>query len=166
LQQIVVTVVLIALLGGLAGYFAWRQIQTLRDLREDDNLPSEDRRYFRRQAWRRLVGCGLMMLLLGLFGGTFFFEGAVAQFAEERQAAREQGPEPEFSPEQRLLMKFYGGYWIAILLLVLGLVGIAFVDLLAIRRYGQRHFRKLQEDRRAMIERQVARLRQERNGHH
>jgi hypothetical protein len=161
-QQIIVTLVLIALLGGLGGYFAWKQLQTLRNQGGNENLPAEDRRYFRRQAWRRLVGCGLMLLLLGLFGGTFFFEGKVDQLQKAKQ---EQGVNSELKPDEKVLMKFYGGYYIAILLLVLGLVGTAFVDLVAIRRYGQRHFRKLQADRRAMIERQIVRLRQERNGH-
>ena len=40
----------------------------------------------------------------------------------------------------------------------------AFYDMMAIHRFGRRHFRKIQDDRRAMIARQVERLRQERNG--
>jgi hypothetical protein len=158
-------VVLIVLLGGLAGYFAWRQLQTLRGVARNDNLPAEDRKYFRRQAWRRLVGCGLMLALLALMGGSFFIEGKAEQVAAEKKAARDRGEAGDLDPEQRLFMKFYGGYWIVILLFVIGLVAIAFADLVSIRRYGQRHYRKLQEDRRAMIERQVIRLRQERNGH-
>jgi hypothetical protein len=165
LQQIVVTVVLILLLGGLAGYFAWRQIQTLRNVARNDNLTAEDRRYFRRQAWRRLIGCLLMAGLLGLMGGSFFLEDRAERLGTELKDARDRGEQREPDPEQRQFMRFYGGYWIVILLFVSGLVGIAFVDLVSIRRYGQRHYRKLQADRRAMIERQVLRLRQERNGH-
>src|SRR5262249_29647064 len=67
--------------------------------------------------------------------------------------------------EDKLFIFFYTGYWIAALLVLLGVVGLAFWDLVAIRRYGRRQFQKLQADRRAMIERQAARLRGQRNGH-
>jgi hypothetical protein len=43
----------------------------------------------------------------------------------ELKAARDRGEQPEPDPDQRLLMKFYGGYWIVILLCVMGLVAIA-----------------------------------------
>ena len=56
--------------------------------------------------------------------------------------------------------------WAAVFCLVLlTLVCLAFFDLFAIRRFGRRHYRQIQDDRRAMIERQVALLRTQRNGH-
>jgi hypothetical protein len=53
---------------------------------------------------------------------------------------------------------------VALLVVLLAVVVLAALDLLAIRRWGLRQFRKLQADRRAMIERQASRLRQGRNG--
>jgi hypothetical protein len=49
-----------------------------------------------------------------------------------------------------------------VLFVVLVLAGI---DVWATRRYAITQFRKIQTDRRAMIERQVIKMRQERNGH-
>ena len=55
LTQILFTSLLILVLVGLAAYYAWRQVQALRGLRHAENLPPEDRRYVRNQAWRRLA---------------------------------------------------------------------------------------------------------------
>jgi len=43
---------------------------------------------------------------------------------------------------------------------------LAAVDVWAIARFGLRHHRQLQADHRDGLKRDVARLRQERNGHH
>ena len=69
---------------------------------------------------------------------------------------------PELPDEERRYQRrqAVGRLVNSVLLLVL-----AALDLLAIRRWGLRQFRKLQADRRAMIERQAARLREGRNGH-
>jgi hypothetical protein len=72
---------------------------------------------------------------------------------------------PLLTPDERFFLRIYGGAWIGILLALLALVLLAAVDVWSTRRYGLRAQRKIQDDRRAMIARQVARLRQERNGH-
>jgi hypothetical protein len=163
--QIVYAGVLITVLVAVAGFFAWRQVLTLRGLRGNENLPPEDRRYARFQAWRRLVCCALMVVFAGLLGGSFFLEADAQRMADEHEAARAQDENAEFNPQDKDKAGFYAGYWITALLVLLGMVTLAFFDLLAIRRYGRRHFQKLQADRRAMLQRQVSRLRQERNGH-
>ncbi len=62
-------------------------------------------------------------------------------------------------------MRLYVGYWIVLLLLVLGIIAIAGYELFAIRRYSVEHMRRIQDERRAMIASETARLRRERNGH-
>jgi hypothetical protein len=163
--QIIATVVLVALLLAWAVFSAWRQVQTLRTLPDAENLPPEDLRYLRRQAWLRLVNSGLMVALAVLLALSFYVEKPAQALIDEGNAARERGEEPEDTAEHRLFVKYYGAYWISVLLLLLGMVSIALHDMLAIRRFGRRHYRKIQEDRRAMIARQVARLRRDRNGH-
>jgi hypothetical protein len=161
--QIVFAAFLIVVLLGLAAYYAWRQVQALRGLRGQENLPREDRLYVRNQAWRRLACSGLMVVFAGILAGSFFIEGPAEELADQRAAARERG-EPE-DPGQQWFAKFYGYYWTVALLVLLAMVLLALYDLVAIRRFGARHFRQLQADRRAMIERQAARLREERDGH-
>src|SRR5262249_46207062 len=122
-------------------------------------------RYLRNQAWLRLANSGLMVALAVLLALSFLVEKPAQALIDEGDAAIARGEEPDNSPEHRLFVKYYGAFWLSVLLLLLGMVGIALYDMLAIRRFGQRHYRKIQEDRRAMIARQVARLRRDRNGH-
>jgi hypothetical protein len=45
------------------------------------------------------------------------------------------------------------------------MIYVALMDIWAVRRFGLRQTRQLQADRRAMLERQIALMRTERNGH-
>lgn len=157
--QIAFALTLVIVLLGTAAYVAWRQIQILREVAGNDNLPTDERDHLRSRARRRLATCVLLLLLAGWLGGFLFLEPQAQQFLE---LVREN---PELKEEQKPFWRFYGWYVIGGLLALLVLVGIAGVDLMAVRRHGQRQYQKLREDRRAMIERQAARLRQERNGH-
>jgi hypothetical protein len=47
----------------------------------------------------------------------------------------------------------------------LAIIILAALDFFAIRRFGQRQYRKIQAERRAMIEGELTRLRSQRNGH-
>jgi uncharacterized membrane protein YfcA len=162
LNQILFASLLIVVLAGLAVYYAWRQVKTLLELRHDENLPPEDRRYLRNQAWRRLACSGLMLAFAGLLVGSFFIEFPAQDLVNLGEAAHARNERPDLDPEQQRFFNFYTLYWVTALLVLLGMMATALYDLLAIRRFGQRHFRKLQADRRAMIERQAARLRQDR----
>src|SRR5262249_14502331 len=106
-----IIVILGALLLGWAGYSAWRQVQTLRALRAAENLPPEDRRYMRNQAWLRLGGCGLMVALAALLALSFIVEKPAQALLEEGDAARARGEEPEATPEHRLLLKYDLAFW-------------------------------------------------------
>ena len=61
--QTVFGVVLVATLLFLAVFYGRRQVRLLRRLRAFPDLPEEEAIYERRQAWRRLVCSGLMLLL-------------------------------------------------------------------------------------------------------
>jgi TRAP-type C4-dicarboxylate transport system permease small subunit len=160
------TALLIAVLLGLAGYYAWRQVRTLRELRHETMMPPEDWRYLRNQAWRRLACSALMVAFAAMLAGTFFgIESAMQELVNLGEALSVQGKKPPLTPEQQRLVNLWAAYWIVALLILLGMLGIALYELIAIRRFARRHFRKLQADRRAMIERQAARLREGRNGH-
>lgn len=165
-SQIVFGTLLVVLLLGLAGYYAWRQVYTLRGLGVPEESPPEELRYLRRRAWRRLLGCVLMVVLAVMLGGMMLFlEQPAKELADFGAAAREEGKEPQFDDDQRRFRVLYAVWNIGLLLSLLAILVTAGVDLLATRRYGLGQLRRIQADRRAMIERQVARMRQERNGY-
>jgi hypothetical protein len=158
---------IVVILAGLAGYFGWRQWQALRELRVADHLTAEDRRYEYGKVWRRLASCLLMGALALLFAGAYLLDlnERAVELGQHRAAAAENGKPPEMSAEQKRFVNFYSVYWTVSVLVLLAILGLAALDLWAIRRYGLRHYRKIQSDRRAMIEQQVAILRRDRNGH-
>ena len=157
---------IVLVLAGLAPYFAWRQIQLLQELGRDRGYSSEDRRYYRGQAWRRLVGCGLMLVMAGLLVTFYSFGQAqqVDQMAHEGKASP-AGAKPTLTPEKRQVLQHFSQFWIIFGLVLLAWMVLAFFDIWAIRRYGRRHFRQIQEEHRAQLENQVAHLRSQRNGH-
>jgi hypothetical protein len=165
LNQSVFGTLIIVILLGMAGFFTWRQLRVLKRLRLDDGLSAEDRSYLRNQARRRLICSGLMVLLAGMLVTSFVLEKPLQELARQGEANRAQ-PEPQpLNPDQERFFNLYSGLWIVFLLILMVVMGLAAADIIAIRRYGQRHFRQIQEGRRAMIETQLARIRSQRNGH-
>jgi hypothetical protein len=150
---------IVALLLILAGFFGRRQIRSLRAAGAAD-APAEDRGYLRRQAWRRLACSGLMVLLAGLLVGWYWL-GGNSRMLELLYQAQEDG---HAGPEQRQALNWLLVYVTAVMSVLLLLVVLALFDVLAIRRFGMRHYRQIQADRRAMIEQEVSRLRGGRNG--
>ena len=125
-------------------------------------MPDDERRAQQFQAWRRLIGSGLMLLLaLLLAGALFYLEDQAQRLADQRDAAPADAPF-SWTDAERLFIRVYGAYWIAFLLILLALIVLTGYDLWAVRRQARRELRQLQADRRAMIERQATRLRQER----
>lgn len=163
-SEIVFGSALVVFLLVVAVVLGWRQLGQLRRLRTQ-LLPDEEMQWEHRKAWRRLVSAGLLTVMAGLLAALLgFYEPAAGRLAEER-AGFAEGEGPPMTDEQKTLVRVWIGLLIALLLVLLVVVGLAGVDLWATRRYGLRQFRKLQADRRAMIERQATRMRQERNGH-
>lgn len=163
-EQLFATLIILVLLV-LAVYFAWRNRLLFQGLRYLELAP-EDRRYHLALAWRRLVGCALMVVLAGLL--TWWYWGGQEQRARElagRQAqVGQDGAPAEPSAERQRFFNQFSTFWIIFSLVFLGWISLAFFDFWAIRRFGLRQYRQIQADRRAMIEHQLARLRSQRNG--
>jgi hypothetical protein len=146
----------------VAGVFVAQQVRTLRGLPGRTNLPTDDRTYLRRQAWRRLAGCGLLVAIAALMS-VWFLTGQhkrMDQVGDDIQARRAAGH--ELTPDQQQDQRFFAYYWITVLSLLFLLIVVAAVEMSAIRRYAARHFRQIRDDRRAMLERELANLRRER----
>ena len=155
---------LVTVLLLLAGYYALIQVRTLRRTTAYHEMLPDDRSFLRRQAWRRLVGSGLMVVLASMM---------VAAYATNMQAraedlgnrhVKERAEGQEMSEDDKQFAREWGWYWLAFMLILGGIVAVAGVDLFATRRYGVRKLRRIQSDRRAMLQRQLERYRQERGG--
>src|SRR5471030_2359507 len=70
---------LVAVLTVLAGFYAWRQAAMLRRLGGPHGLSDEEARWRRGQAWRRLLGSALMVLLAVLLAWAVLVVGERAQ---------------------------------------------------------------------------------------
>jgi hypothetical protein len=151
----------------LAFYFGRQQLQTLRWLRTQPNLPAEDQQYARRQVKLRLIVCGLLVVLGSQVAATYLFglEDRIRDLAQQIQKQQEANQPVHLDPEQKALRTVYGIYWMAVLAVLATIVLLAAYDIWAIRRYGRRHLKRINDERRAMLEGQVARMRSERNGH-
>jgi hypothetical protein len=208
-SEYVFGLLLVVLLLGMAGFFAWRQILTLRSLRTADDLSPEDWHYSRTQAWRRLLCSALMLVLAVLLAFSPLVGKPVDDLIDKGRTNAQEirlpaglltglavGPQLAAAPQAGFLgnLSWTGIYTtspenlptvvkrsplnptehesvnrlalhtISVLVVVLILLGLAGADFLAIRRYGQRHYRQIQKGRRAMIEEELARLRSRRNG--
>src|SRR5262245_60124507 len=113
------------MLLALAGYYAWRQRETLRQVRTADDLSDDERHYLTNQAWRRLVGSAFMILFAGLLAGSFLIEGRATELADRMAAANDQNEELVLTPEDERFRNFYAGYWIVLLLGVLAILALA-----------------------------------------
>lgn len=159
--------ILVAVLLGLAAFFARRQLQLLQSLKQEVDLSSEDRRYHHRQAWRRLTCCLLMTIFALMLAGSYVmgWNRQADELGEQANAARAVDAAAKLEGPQKEFVNFFSVYWIIATLVLLGMVFLAALDIFAIRRFGLRHYRQIQSDRREMIEREVAQLRSQRNGH-
>jgi hypothetical protein len=160
--QIVSGALLVAVLAGAAGAFAWGQVRALRRLATTPDLPDDERRQQRGQAWRRLIGAGLLLVLaIMLVWILLFLENPAQLLADQSDATPGR---VEWTDAQRDFIRYYSVFWIVFLLILFLLVMLVGYEVWSLRRYALRERRKIQADRRAMIERQANRLRQERNG--
>lgn len=157
---------LVAILLLVAGYYARISIRTLRLTTPQYEMLPDERRFLRRQAWRRLANSGLMVLLAGVLLGSYAFklQERADELGDRRVKIREvEGMAGKMNDADRQFTRLYAGYWIACLLLLGVILGLAGLDLMATRRYALTKLRQIQTDRRAMIQRQLERYRQERD---
>jgi hypothetical protein len=150
--------VLVVVLAALAGYYAWRQALMLRRLRGPHDLSDDEALWRRGQAWRRLAGSGLMLVMSGLLAWAVLVMGGQA-----RQLTR-AGPSGD-TPAAHQFLRLYIGVWAVFLFLLVILIFLVAADIWSTRLFSMRQQRKLLDDKKAMIEREVARLRSGRNGH-
>ncbi len=155
--ELIVGLTLAGLIVAIAVYFALQQRKTLVMLRHDTGLSLADRRFWHRQVVRRLIGSVLLLVFAGMLVGWLFLQPMF-------DSLRPPEPVAEMPEDTKEWLRFFVGYVIASLL-VFGLVLlVAVLDLLATARYGARHRRLLENDRRAALQEEVERLQRDRQG--
>ncbi len=158
-KEIASAALLVGALTVLAAFYAWRQVRMLRRLRGPHSLSPDEVHWRRGQARRRLIGSALMLPMAVLLAW-----GALVLGPRASQLAA-QGPPGNNTPESHDFMRVYAGVWIAFLLFLLALILLAAVDIWSTRRFSVREQRKILDAKRAMLEHEIGRMRQERNGH-
>ncbi len=153
LETIAATILVLVTLG-VAFAFGLRQYRQL--IRYGHAVASEERDFMWRTARRRLlISC--MLGLVGLLIGATYLSGldhSVAAIGDSR------GQQP-LNPVEKQVVKLFSGSWIAILLLLLGIVAAVGLDLWYVRRHWRQSLQQIRDDRRDMMDRQLARLRAE-----
>lgn len=164
--QVILGTGLAILLALIAWYYLRRSVHALRTTTPAFEMLPNERRFLRRQAWRRLGNSVLMFLLAFLLAGWYLagINDRADELAEERVAQRAGGNPPPMTEEQKNRSRFFAGYVITMLSLLGIIVMLAGLDLFATRMYGLRELRQINSDRRAMLERQIDRWRSGRNG--
>jgi hypothetical protein len=173
LEQVIAGAVLVVVVLAVALYTMWRQVRILRLPGGPGDPQTIEGAYRRVQVRRRLTSSILMFILGCQLAGALIYLETPGQQQADRSGARTDARErhEEVAPptaEERSFVRLYTTYWLIFLLILLGMVALAFADFWATRRFAVRAFRQLQAERREMIDRQIARLRQEkgeRNGH-
>lgn len=144
---------LAAVLVFVAVFFGLRQRTTLAQVRRDPEMTADDRAYYLKQARRRLLCSVLLIVVAGLLVGWFFVDDV---------SMRELPPGQEPSQEDKDAARFIALYWIVLLCVLMGILLLASFDLIATARFGMRRVRQLEQERRAALEMEAARLRRRR----
>jgi formate/nitrite transporter FocA (FNT family) len=129
--------VIALVLVGLGVYYWLREGGEWRRQIGYENLPPADRRHFRCQFYRRRVGAALLTVI-GLVIAVS--QGVVDWHATPR---------------------VYAWLWIGVMVGLMAVVALAGVDLVAIRRFARRQQQRINEDRQAMLARQLDQMRTE-----
>ena len=154
----------LVLMGVLTGV---RQRATLRRVHEEPFLPGDDRRYLRSQAHRRLVTSGVLVLLGGMIG--FAYLSGMEARADRIAAKAHQPPQadpaddpgrpaeqPPVNDEDRQFVKWWGAFWIAVLVLVFVVGCLAVFDFWATRKYWMARFKEIKDDHQTKLQRDLA----------
>ncbi|MBX9582950.1 MAG: hypothetical protein K2X87_21805 [Gemmataceae bacterium] len=153
---------------------AARQRRTLRRLREERFLPSDDRAYLKGQVRRRLATSAVLVLLGGMIGGAFLsgMEARANAIADRQRRAdappadpeadpgRPPDPPPPPSEEDRQFVQVWGVFWIGVLVLVFAACCLAVFDFWATRKYWMAQYRILKAEHEAKLRRDLAVYRQ------
>ncbi|MCU0705937.1 MAG: hypothetical protein MUF18_18375 [Fimbriiglobus sp.] len=133
------------------------QLRGMATLRARTHVPSDELAYLRGRHRRRLVIGGLMGVLGGLLAGVYLsgLEPRIDALIT-RPDTVEAGEKRELAPDERQLVKVWAGYWTVVVAVVLVVLGLAFSDAWATRRYAMQQYKIIREEHEAKLRRDLA----------
>ena len=147
----------LALLGLVSGLF---QVRGMRRLKARTHVPSDELKYLDRPAPPAAdPGAGVMVLIGGLIAGAYLSgmeQRADALGEPDPAAPRDEAGKRVIPAEDRQFVRAWGVYWIVVIVLAFGLIGIAVVDAWAARRYWMGVYREMKEDHDTKLRRDLA----------
>jgi len=159
-----VAVCLGAVLIAFGSTTAWLQHRGKRRLSARQHVPSDELRYFTARHRRRfMTGC-LIAVIGAMIAGAYLtgLEPSIDALTPPKDvAAAEQADGPpsepkQLTPEQKQLVRMWAFYWGGIFVLAFAVLGCAFADALATRRYWLGQFRVLRDDHEQKLLRDLA----------
>jgi uncharacterized membrane protein YgcG len=148
------------LFGGITG---WLQYRGLHRLAARAHVPSDERTYLQGRHRRRMTTGVLLVIIGGLIGGAYpsGLEPRIDALTKKDPAAEpapgeEPQPKREMTDDEKRLVRLWVGYWIVVLVLVFVVIGLAFADAVATRRYALSQFQLIREDHQAKLRRDLA----------
>lgn len=149
---------LAALLAGIAIVSLRYQLRTWRRLRTE-SLASDDRRYLRGVCQRRTLNGVLLLILAGMLSGAYLSGGQ--QELNRIAGLKLQEPPGERTPEDDAFIKSWAIYWIVVLVVLFAVIVIAVADYTATSLYARQQFRRIRQEQRTLLERDLAVYRQQ-----
>jgi hypothetical protein len=146
--------VLSAFVAAIAVVSLRYQFRTFSRLRAE-SLASEDRRYLRGMFQRRTLNAFLLLALAGMLSGAVF-AGGLAELGRLAQTKAE-----DLTEEDRESLRALVYYWIGVLGLLFVVFVVAIADYMATGLWGRSELRRIQKEQRALLERDLAVLRQQ-----
>jgi drug/metabolite transporter (DMT)-like permease len=147
-----------ALLAGIAIVSLRYQLRTWRRLRTE-SLASDDRRYLRGVCQRRTLNGVLLLILAGMLSGAYLSGGQ--QELNRIAGLKLQEPPGERTPEDDEFVKARAIYWIVVLVVLFAVIVIAVADYTATSLYARQQFRRIRNEQRTLLERDLAVYRQQ-----
>jgi hypothetical protein len=128
------------------------QVRGLKRLKATAILPSDERSYFRSRYRRRGLTAILILVIGGMIGGAYL--SGMEKRVEALKPAEAEAPKLE--GENKQFVQFWGAFWVVVVVLVFAVVGLAFTDALATRRYAMLQYRTIREDHEVKLRRDLA----------
>ena len=137
------------------------QIRGLRTLKTRKHVPSDEASYLRNRYRRRLLTALVLMCIGWMIAGAYLsgMEREADALAAPKVVADDQDPDapkPPPTDEQKQFVRFWGVYWIVVVVLVFGLLGLALTDAIATRRYWFGIYREMRDEHQAKLRRDLA----------
>ena len=150
-----IAIVMSAALVAIAAVSLRYQVRTWRRLRSSEVIPSDDRKYLRGVCQRRTINGVLLLVLAGMLAGAYLSGG-------QQELNRIAGlPLEDRTAEDRDFTKSWAIYWIVFLVLLFAVIVIAVADYTATSLYARQQLRRIRNEQRTLLERDLAVYRQQ-----